>query len=71
MVLPPATGQIAEFEQQIEKRNQVIGELTVANRILKNSRDSPSERRDTFCDHRGVRRGVFGSSRNGITGLLE
>jgi transposase len=27
--------QIAEFEQQIEKRDQVIGELTVANRILK------------------------------------
>ena len=27
--------QRAEFEQQIEKRDQVIGELTVANRILK------------------------------------
>jgi transposase-like protein len=27
--------QIADFEQQIEKRDQVIGELTVANRILK------------------------------------
>ncbi len=27
--------QIAEFEQQIEKRDQVIGELTVANRIFK------------------------------------
>jgi transposase len=27
--------QIAEFEHQIEKRDQVIGELTVANRILK------------------------------------
>ena len=27
--------EIAEFEQQIEKRDQVIGELTVANRILK------------------------------------
>ena len=27
--------QIVEFEQQIEKRDQVIGELTVANRILK------------------------------------
>jgi transposase-like protein len=27
--------QIAEFERQIEKRDQVIGELTVANRILK------------------------------------
>ena len=27
--------RIAEFEQQIEKRDQVIGELTVANRILK------------------------------------
>ena len=26
--------QIAEFEQQIEKCDQVIGELTVANRIL-------------------------------------
>jgi hypothetical protein len=48
--------QIVEFEQQIEKRDQVIGELTVANRILKNSRDSPSECRDTFCDHSGARR---------------
>jgi transposase len=27
--------QLAEFEQQIERRDQVIGELTVANRILK------------------------------------
>jgi transposase len=27
--------QIAEFERQIEKRDQVIGELTVANRVLK------------------------------------
>jgi hypothetical protein len=27
--------RIAELEQQIEKRNQVIGEYTIANRILK------------------------------------
>jgi transposase-like protein len=27
--------RIAELEQQIEKRDQVIGELTIANRILK------------------------------------
>ena len=27
--------QIAELERQIEKRDQVIGELTIANRILK------------------------------------
>jgi len=29
--------QIAELERQIEKRDQVIGELTIANRILKKS----------------------------------
>ncbi len=28
-------GQVAELESQIESRDQVIGELTVANRILK------------------------------------
>jgi transposase len=27
--------QIAELERQIEKRDQVIGELTIANRVLK------------------------------------
>jgi hypothetical protein len=27
--------QIAELERQIESRNQVIGELTIANRALK------------------------------------
>jgi transposase-like protein len=27
--------RVAELEQQIEKRDQVIGELTIANRILK------------------------------------
>jgi transposase-like protein len=27
--------QVADFERQIESRDQVIGELTVANRILK------------------------------------
>jgi transposase-like protein len=27
--------QVAELERQIEKRDQVIGELTIANRVLK------------------------------------
>lgn len=27
--------RIAELEQQIEKRDQVIGELTIANRVLR------------------------------------
>ena len=27
--------RVAELEQQIEKRDQVIGELTIANRVLK------------------------------------
>ena len=27
--------QVAELERQIESRDQVIGELTVANRVLK------------------------------------
>jgi transposase-like protein len=32
-------GRIAELEHQIEKRDQVIGELTIANRILKKVQD--------------------------------
>jgi transposase len=35
----PRNRQIAELEKQIEKRDQVIGELTVANRILKKLSD--------------------------------
>jgi transposase-like protein len=31
----PLCRRIAELEQQIEKRDQVIGEYTIANRILK------------------------------------
>src|SRR5438105_885701 len=31
----PYQRQVAELEQQIEKRDQVIGELTIANRIFK------------------------------------
>lgn len=31
----PQVRRITELEQQIEKRDQVIGELTIANRILK------------------------------------
>jgi transposase-like protein len=31
----PLRRRIAELEQQIEKRDQVIGEFTIANRILK------------------------------------
>ena len=35
----PLQRRIAELEQQIEKRDQVIGELTIANRILKKMQD--------------------------------
>ena len=31
----PQARQIAELEKQIEKRDQVIGELTIANRVFK------------------------------------
>lgn len=31
--------RVTELEQQIEKRDQVIGELTIANRILKKYTD--------------------------------
>lgn len=31
----PQQRQVTELERQIEKRDQVIGELTIANRILK------------------------------------
>jgi len=37
--LDPQARRIAELEQQIEKRDQVIGELTIANRILKKYTD--------------------------------
>lgn len=36
----PQVRRIAELEEQIEKRDQVIGELTIANRILKKYTDS-------------------------------
>ena len=35
----PQARRVAELEQQIEKRDQVIGELTIANRILKKYTD--------------------------------
>jgi transposase-like protein len=35
----PGQRRIADLEQQIEKRDQVIGELTIANRILKKAQD--------------------------------
>jgi transposase-like protein len=31
----PLVRQVAELERQIEKRDQVIGELTIANRVFK------------------------------------
>lgn len=38
--------RIAELEKEIEGRDQVIGELTIVNRVLKNFRASPTERGD-------------------------
>ena len=35
----PGQRRIVELEQQIEKRDQVIGELTIANRVLKKAQD--------------------------------
>ena len=48
----PRDRRIAELEQQIEKRDQVIGEYTIANRILKNFRASPVERGEPWRDYR-------------------
>jgi transposase-like protein len=31
----PARHEVAELKKQIEKRDQVIGEITIANRVLK------------------------------------
>lgn len=36
----PRDRQIAELKRQIEKRDQVIGEYTIANRILKKLSDA-------------------------------
>ena len=44
--------QVAELERQIESRDQVIGELTVANRVLKNSRRSPTDQGDAPSNRR-------------------
>ena len=38
----PRDRQIQELEEDIEKRDQVIGELTIANRILKKTSDGSS-----------------------------
>jgi transposase len=35
----PQGRRIVELEQQVEKQHQVIGELTIANRILKKTQD--------------------------------
>jgi len=35
----PRDGRIAELEKEIERRDQVIGEYTIANRILKKYSD--------------------------------
>jgi transposase-like protein len=48
----PRERRIAELEAQIEKRDQIIGEYTVANRILKNFRVNPLECREPSDDRR-------------------
>ena len=35
----PAEARIKELEKQLEQRDQVIGELTIANRLLKKIQD--------------------------------
>jgi hypothetical protein len=42
--------QIAELERQIEKRDQVVGDLTIANRVLKRPRASLFDRGDKSRD---------------------
>ena len=42
----PRDRQIAELEQQIADRDQVIGEYTVANRILKKLSDMSASKRN-------------------------
>jgi len=41
-----SNGRIKELERDLAKRDQVIGELTIANRILKKVRTVCTERRD-------------------------
>ncbi len=50
--------QIAELEGQIESRDQAIGELTVANRVLKNSRRDPADGGLASRDRGGDRGGL-------------
>jgi transposase len=47
--------QVAEQERQIESRDQVIGELTIANRVLKNSRRDPADDGRALRDRAGDR----------------
>ena len=46
--------EIQELQSQVEERDQVIGELTVANRILKKFRASPAEPGDACFGETGV-----------------
>lgn len=44
------TKEVSRLQREIESREQVIGEFTVANRVLKNSRARHFERRSTGPD---------------------
>jgi transposase-like protein len=55
----PRDRRIAELERQIERRDQVIGELTITFRVQENRRARRSDRRGAPHDHhRTHRRGV-------------
>ena len=50
--------QVAELDSQIESRDQVIGELTIANRVLKISRRDRVDGGYASCDRGGDRGGT-------------
>ena len=54
--------RIEELEQDLAGRDQVIGELTIANRILK-IRSARADGRTAGRDHRSPRRGALSTPR--------
>lgn len=59
--------RIMDLQKEIEKREQVIGEITIANRILKKTWTAPSE----FGSEEGYRRGVRRIRENASYGGFE
>ena len=61
------TRRIEELEHALAGRDQVIGELTIANRIQKKTASRVNER-SSIRDYRRSRRGTISTPRRGLEG---